>query len=321
MEIELCGTGCALPKKRLSNDDLSRMVDTSDAWIRERTGISYRHVVSEDESLAGLCSIASVRALEAAGIEARELDLIIVGTSTPDQHFPSCACTVQGQIGAEKAACFDVSAACSGFLYALHIAKHMMETGVYAKTLIIGGDVLSTHVDWTDRGTCVLFGDSAGAAVLIRKEKKEEDKKGTDCGILGSFIASDGSRKDSLTCNVLGKDRFIQMGGQEVFKFAVRTVPESIEKVLDISGLGKEDVGVYILHQANCRILESVARKLGEPIEKFPQNLDQRGNTSAGSVPILLDELVREGKLKKGDTAVLAGFGAGLTWGALTLKF
>ena len=254
MEIELCGTGCALPKKRLSNDDLSRMVDTSDAWIRERTGISYRHVVSEDESLAGLCSIASVRALEAAGIEARELDLIIVGTSTPDQHFPSCACTVQGQIGAEKAACFDVSAACSGFLYALHIAKHMMETGVYAKTLIIGGDVLSTHVDWTDRGTCVLFGDGAGAAVLIRKEKKEEDKKGTDCGILGSFIASDGSRKDSLTCNVLGKDRFIQMGGQEVFKFAVRTVPESIEKVLDISGLGKEDVGVYILHQANCRI-------------------------------------------------------------------
>ncbi len=313
MNIIVKAYGSAVPKKSLSNDDLAMMVDTSDEWIFSRTGIKSRHILEEGEGLSDLCVEAARKALDAAGIAAKDIGLIIAGTSTADNHFPSTACCVQAAIGAEGAAAFDLSAACSGFVYALHVADAMLRTAKYQYALVLGADALSKIVNWQDRGTCVLFGDGAGALVLEKRE--DEDKQ----GILASFIAGDGSKGECLLCPSKGEYPYITMQGQEVFKFAVRTVPESIEKVMQEAGLSKDDVKMYILHQANIRILEAVAKRLDEPMEKFPSNLERFGNTSGASIILLLDELLTEAKLVKGDTVVLCGFGAGLTWGAVAI--
>lgn len=310
MDISIIGTGSALPKLEMSNDDLAKLVETSDEWIVSRTGIKTRRIISDDEDLKSLAIKSSLEALEEAKIDAGALDLIIVATSTPDNHFPSCACEVQKAIGAYRAACFDISAACSGFLYALHIAENMMKASGYEKVLIIGGDVLSRLVDWQDRGTCILFGDAAGAAVLA----------GSEDGFLTSYIASDGRGGEHLTCKQFTDDRYIRMNGQEVFKFAVRTVPESIEHILQTAGISRDEIGAYILHQANYRIIESVAKRLNEPVDKFKMNLESLGNTSAASIPVLLDELRKKNEIKKGELIVMAGFGAGLTWGSAIIK-
>ena len=313
MGIVLTGMGSQLPGNRLSNIDLSKMVDTSDEWIRSRTGIEYRYVCEENESLSMLATEAAKKALEMSATDAKDIDLIICATSTPDKNFPSCACEVQAALGSTKALCFDISAACSGFIYALHLADSMMLSKSYKKTLVIGADVLSRHIDWKDRTTCVLFGDGAAAAVLEFDENAD--------GILGESMGSDGIRGESLSCNTFGEDPFMHMNGQEVFKFAVRTVPESIKEALDKAKVKKEDVKFYVLHQANVRILDSVAKKLEEELDKFPKNLDKVGNTSGASVPLLLDEIIRNKSLQRGDIIVLSGFGAGLTWGSVVMRY
>ena len=313
MGIVLTGMGSKLPSKRLSNVDLSKMVDTSDEWIRTRTGIEYRYVCEENEGLSMLATEAAKKALKMSATVAKDIDLIICATSTPDKNFPSCACEVQAALGNTNALCFDISAACSGFIYALHTADSMMLSKRYKKTLLIGADVLSRHIDWEDRTTCVLFGDGAAAAVLEFDEAAD--------GILGEDLGSDGSRGDSLSCNALGENPYMYMNGQEVFKFAVRTVPESIKNALEDAGIKKEEVKFYVLHQANVRILDSVAKKLEEDLDKFPKNLDKLGNTSGASVPLLLDDIIRDGSLKKGDIIVISGFGAGLTWGSMVMRY
>lgn len=317
MEIILQGTGSQLPRKTLSNDALSEMVETSDEWIRSRTGIVSRHISEEDEPLSVLAAKAAEKALEAAAVEASELDLIIGATSSPDKSFPSCACEVQALIAADKAFCFDVSAACSGFVYGMHIAESMMRASGYKKALVIGADALSQYIDWTDRGTCVLFGDGAGAALLSAQEGDKAKKK----GIIAASLGSDGRGGEILYRDCRGEDRFLHMNGQSVFKFAVRMVPASIEEVLRKAGISKEEVDLFVLHQANERIIDAVAKRLELPKERFPMNLFGTGNTSAASIPILLDELLAQGRLRKGMLILISGFGAGLTWGSMLIRY
>lgn len=308
MTTRIIGTGSCLPTNIITNDQLSRQVDTSDEWISSRTGIRNRHV-AEEETGAGMASEAAKRALENAGVSADEIELIIVATCTADMQFPSTACMVQKEIGAKHAVAFDLSAACSGFLFALNTAHAYFTAGIYKKALIIGTEVLSKLVDWTDRSTCVLFGDGAGAAVVETSET----------GLEGFVQHADGDKGEVLTCagtNRTEGPAYIQMNGQEVFKFAVKKVPECIQEVLEMTGTEKEDIRWYLLHQANSRIIQSAAKRLKEPEEKFPMNMDQYGNTSAASIPILLDEMNRSGMLRKGDRLMMSGFGAGLTWGA-----
>ena len=308
MTTRIIGTGSCLPTNIITNDQLSRQVDTSDEWISSRTGIRNRHV-AEEETGAGMASEAAKRALENAGVSADEIELIIVATCTADMQFPSTACMVQKEIGAKHAVAFDLSAACSGFLFALNTAHAYFTAGIYKKALIIGTEVLSKLVDWTDRSTCVLFGDGAGAAVVEASEP----------GLEGFVQHADGDKGEVLTCagtNRTEGPAYIQMNGQEVFKFAVKKVPECIQEVLEMTGTEKEDIRWYLLHQANSRIIQSAAKRLKEPEDKFPMNMDQYGNTSAASIPILLDEMNRSGMLRKGDRLMMSGFGAGLTWGA-----
>ena len=315
MEILLVGSGSALPEKIVSNDDLAKIVDTSDEWISTRTGIKERRIC-EKESLSALSTLAAKRALDAAKVDAEDIDLIVAGTTTADKSFPGCACEVQAGIGASHAVCFDVSAACSGFVFALHSAECMMRGGGYRSALVLGADAFSRVLDWSDRSTCVLFGDGAGAVVL----KAKESERVVD-GILGTKLGSDGSRGDSLVREAFGENPYVKMCGQEVFKFAVRTVPEVIDQALERAKITKKEVDWYILHQANERIIQSVAKKLEEAMEKFPMNLSKVGNTSGASVAILLDEEIRSGRIQKGDVLVLSGFGAGLTWGATVIKY
>ena len=324
MEIRIIGTGSYVPEKALTNEALEQMVETSDAWIRERTGIGSRRIT--EAGTTAMAVEAAKRALEIAGISSAELDLIVVGTSTGDHLFPGTACEVQAALGAAGAACFDLSAACSGFLFSLNTACVYLKSGVYRTALVIGADTLSKTVDWSDRGTCILFGDGAGAAVIRREEI------GADAlSNIGPFIMrADGSRGNVLSCkgtplrNPFIKESakreqdfgYMAMNGQEVFRFAVKTVPEVLETLLKEAGISAEEIRYFVLHQANERIIASVAKRMKQPIAKFPMNLEHYGNTSGASIPILLDELNREGRLKKGDLLVLAGFGAGLTWGA-----
>lgn len=315
MEILLVGSGSALPEKIVSNDDLAKIVDTSDEWISTRTGIKERRIC-EKESLSALSTLAVKRALDAAKVDAEDIDLIVAGTTTADKSFSGCACEVQAGIGASHAVCFDVSAACSGFVFALHSAECMMRAGGYRSALVLGADAFSRVLDWSDRSTCVLFGDGAGAVVL----KAKESERVVD-GILGTKLGSDGSRGDSLVREAFGENPYVKMCGQEVFKFAVRTVPEVIDQALERANITKKEVDWYILHQANERIIQSVAKKLEEAMEKFPMNLSKVGNTSGASVAILLDEEIRSGRIQKGDVLVLSGFGAGLTWGATVIKY
>lgn len=318
MTIRIMGTGSSLPAKAVSNDDLAKIMDTSDEWIRSRTGIESRHIAVE-ETTTSMAVDAAEKALADAGIGAEELDLIIVASVSPDKCFPSTACEVQAAIGATNAVAFDLNAACSGFLFGLSVANAYFSSGIYQKALIIGAETLSKMMDWNDRSTCVLFGDGAGAAVVQKSET----------GLLSIIQGSDGARGSVLTCqnrpvnnpyvkNDTALD-YAKMNGQEVYKFAVRTVPNAISEVLEKGNTSADEVKYYVLHQANIRIIDAVAKRMSQPVEKFPTNLQKCGNISAGSVPILLDFIHKEGILQRGDKIVLAGFGAGLTWGAALL--
>lgn len=320
MTARIIGTGSAVPEQIVTNEDLSKIVETSDEWISSRSGIKERRLAKE-ETTTSLAILAGKRALENAGIASEEIEVIIVATCTPDYFFPNTACQVQEAIGAKHAVAFDLSAACSGFLFALSTAQAYIKGGIYQKALIIGAETMSKMIDWSDRSTCVLFGDGAGAAVVSAEET----------GVLELVQKSDGTGKGVLSCkaretrNLLNHEsetkEYLYMEGQPVFKFAVKTVPECVEEVLKKAEVKKEEIRYYILHQANSRIIQSVAKRLKEPEEKFPINLSLYGNTSAASIPILLDEMNRNGLLNRGDKLVLSGFGAGLTWGAVLLEW
>lgn len=321
MKARIIGTGYELPAYEADNQYLSTLVETSDEWIRERTGIGKRRLAKE-ETTTSLAAGAAKRALARAGVEAEEIELLIVATITSDTETPSTACRVQAELGAVHAVAFDINAACSGFLYAIHIAEAFIKSGVYRKALLVGAETLSKLVDWTDRGTCVLFGDGAGAAVL------EASSEG---GVLAQSVGSNGEKWEVLSCMgrplhnpvCSGSEEigYLKMNGQEVFKFAIRTVPACIEEVLKKADLPAEEVTWFLLHQANQRIIQSVAKRLKQPEEKFPMNIERCANTSAASLPILLAQMDEEGKLQKGDKLVLSGFGAGLTWGACVLEW
>lgn len=320
MTARIIGTGSAVPEQIVTNEDLSKIVETSDEWISSRSGIKERRLAKE-ETTTSLAILAGKRALENAGIASEEIEVIIVATCTPDYFFPNTACQVQEAIGAKHAVAFDLSAACSGFLFALSTAQAYIKGGIYQKALIIGAETMSKMIDWSDRSTCVLFGDGAGAAVVSAEET----------GVLELVQKSDGTGKGVLSCkaretrNLLNHEsetkEYLYMEGQPVFKFAVKTVPECVEEVLKKAEVKKEEIRYYILHQANSRIIQSVAKRLKEPEEKFPMNLSLYGNTSAASIPILLDEMNRNGLLNRGDKLVFSGFGAGLTWGAVLLEW
>ena len=331
--IRITGTGSALPGRIVTNKELEQMVETSDEWIRERTGIGERHV-SVGETVVTLASEAARKALEQAGKRAEEIDLILVATCSPEQYLPCCACQVQADIGAVNALAFDVNAACSGFLFALNTADAYLQMGLAKNALIIGSEVLSKLVDWTDRGSCILFGDGAGAVVVELCE--------APAGILGRALHSDGTGGGVLQCGARelttpyagtsaaktdqnqptdDREHFIQMDGQEVYRFATRRVPQCIEEALSDAGLTVPDIDLFVLHQANARIIDAVAKRLHADRDKFPTNLERVGNMSSASIPVLLDELNRQGKLHRGDRIVLAGFGAGLTIGACVMTW
>jgi 3-oxoacyl-[acyl-carrier-protein] synthase-3 len=324
--ITIIGSGSATANQILTNDDLSEIVETSDEWIQSRTGMRERHICSADDSLANLATQAGIKALEMAGLVATDLDLIILATSTPDDLFGT-AVKVQSQLGATRAMAFDLTAACSGFVVGLVTASQFIRTGVYRNVLLIGGDILSRWVDWSDRATCVLFGDGAGAVVLQGNEESDR--------LLGFEMYSDGSLNHCLNLAYQGETKNltneksvgqgtyqpITMNGREVYRFAVAKVPEVIEKVLFKANITTDDIDWLILHQANQRIMDSVSDRLKIPPEKVISNLAKYGNTSAGSIPIALDEAVRAGKIKPGDLVVASGFGAGLTWGATAFRW
>ncbi|MCI9074985.1 MAG: ketoacyl-ACP synthase III [Dorea sp.] len=311
MTGRICGTGFCVPEHVMDNEELSRMVDTSDEWIRERTGIERRRIITE-ETTVSMASMAAENALEDAGISPEQVDLIITASISSNVILPCTSCEVQKEIGAIRAACFDINAACCGFLTAYQTAQAYIVAGIYRTILVIGSESLSKLADWTDRGTCILFGDGAGAAVLTAGEGRS----------FRGVLHSDGSKGNALTCS--GKfwktdendTGFMKMDGREVFQFAVKRVPEVIHEVLDLNDCELDDIDYFIVHQANRRIIESAARRLGVDAEKFPINLQEYGNTSSASIPILLDELRRNGMLRKGNRILLAGFGAGLSWGA-----
>lgn len=323
MITKIIGTGSCVPERIVTNDDLAQIVETSDEWIQSRTGIRERRI-SEGADTAELAAGAAKAALENAGVSADDVDLILVATSTPDHCFPNAACMVQAAIGAERAVAYDISAACSGFLFAVNTAHAFLGSGIYKTALVIGADTLSKIVDWSDRSTCVLFGDGAGAAVL----RVEEGEKS---GIFAMKMGSDGKKGPVLSCvsrtvgnfltNTEPQIGYMTMDGQEVFKFAVKKVPETIKELLDENGLEPKDVKHYVLHQANYRIAEAIAKRLKVSMEQIPTNMEHYGNTSGASIPLLLDELNRAGKIQKGDLLVLAGFGAGLTWGATLVRW
>ena len=323
MAIRIIGTGSYLPKKVADNHFLSTIVDTDDEWIRQRTGIKERHLSNGKEGTAYMATHAAEAALENAGITADELDMIIVATVSADTYVPSTSCQVQGAIGAIRATCFDLNAACSGFLFAMNTAYAYIEMGMAKTILIIGAETLSREVDWSDRSSCILFGDGAGAAIM-----RQEEGKG---GLIASVTGSDGSQGDVLTCKGRGiqnpfhqskrKKDYLRMEGQAVFRFAVTMVPRCIKQILKKTGYDTEDIKFFVLHQANVRILELIAKRLKVDIDKFPMNLDRYGNTSSASIPILLDELNRNNLLEPGDKIVLSGFGGGLTWGAVLIEW
>ena len=323
--VMIQGTGHAVPEKILTNADLEQMVDTSDEWILTRTGIRQRHVAEPGAALSDLVTVAARYALEDAGVSANEIDLIVLGTVTGDMKFPATACLVQEKLGAKNAVAFDISAACSGFLYGLQVAEGLMGTSGYRRALVIGGEVLTSMVDWQDRDTCVLFGDGAGAVVLGPSDGER--------GLLQACMHSDGAFADLLYnpgggCihppsaeNVAAKLYSIRMVGKEVFRHAVSSMSEALNQVLKQAGYSGEDLDLLIPHQANLRIIEAVAKRFKMPMEKIYVNVDRYGNTSAASIPIALDELRRSGKLKKGALVGMVTFGAGFTWAAGLMRF
>ena len=322
MRARIIGTGSCLPATIVTNDDLSKIMDTSDEWISSRTGIRERHLVKE-ETTAGMSAEAARRAMEDAGVTAEEIDLIIVGTLSADHVTPSCACEVQAQIGAANAVAFDINAACAGFMFALNIANAYLQTGVYKTALILGAETLSRIMDWNDRSTCVLFGDGAGAAVVRAEEGTAgllAFDQGSD-GVKGGVLACRGRSNNNPLVETSKEYSYVHMDGQEVYKFAVTAVPHSLQKTIQAAGLAVEDIEYFALHQANIRILQSVAKRLKVAEDKFPISLDHCGNISAASVPILLDEMNRKGLLKPGMKIALAGFGGGLTWASVVIEW
>ena len=321
----IVGIGSYLPERVLTNADLERIVDTTDEWIISRTGIRERRMAAEGEHTSTMATAASRIALERAGVAAGDLDLIIVATITPDMPFPATACLVQEELGAAKAAAFDLEAACTGFLYALEIGRQFIESGTHKNVLIIGAEKLSSIIDWKDRNTCVLFGDGAGAAVLRRRKGAR--------GVLATRLGSDGGKADALAMpgggcrqpatvdSVNERIHFLKMEGKEVFKNAVNAMTAAAQEVLERSGLGIGDIRCIIPHQANQRIISAVGDRLGATEGQVFVNLQKYGNTSAASVAIALDEAVREGKIERGDKILLVAFGAGLTWGATVLEW
>lgn len=322
----ITGCGSFTPSKLLTNDDLTHMVDTSDEWITTRTGIKIRHITSDNETTAYLATEAGKRALEYAGVDAKELDLIIVATITPEMPFPSTACFVQKALGATNSWVFDLAAACSGFVYALHIVQQFMENGRINKALVIGAETLTKITNWQDRSSCILFGDGAGAVVLERKSDQGR-------GIIYSTLGADGEYWESLNCQAHGsrhpatkplEDRdkvYMQIKGREVYQQAVRRIVDSVTDGLKQCNLTVDDIKMVVSHQMNARIIESAAKRLNLPDEKVFVNISQYGNTSAASVPIAFDECVRTGRIQKGDLFVFVAFGAGVTWGANVIEF
>lgn len=321
----ITGWGMAVPQKVLTNFDLEKMVETSNEWIVSRTGISERRIANESESSATLAVQAALKALEVANVHPLDVDLIIVATSSPEHIFPATASIVQDQIGAKRAGAFDLSAACTGFIYALEIASALIRSGSLNTILVIGTETLSRFVDWTDRNTCILFGDGAGAFVLQASQEPG--------GVLSSVLRSDGSGAELLTLlaggsklpasqtTVQNGQHYIRMNGREVFRFATRVMTSSTLEVIQKANLSIEDIQYIIPHQANQRIIETAAKNLNLPIEKVISNIQRYGNTSTASIPIATCEAIQEGKLKAGDRVVFVGFGAGLTWGAVLVQW
>lgn len=321
----IIGIGSYVPEKVITNGDLEKIIDTSDTWIVERTGIRERRVVGEGQATSDLATIAAERALADAGVSAEELDLIIVATVTPDMVFPSVACLVQNNLKAVNAAAFDLTAVCSGFMYALVTGSTFIQTGMYKKILIIGAEALSTITDWTDRNTAILFGDGAGAAVLAEVPE--------GFGVLGVHLGAEGAGGDLLKMpaggsrlpataeTVAQRLHYTRMDGNEVFKFAVKVMGEAVKQALEMANLTTADIDYLVPHQANIRIIQSAAKRVGMPMDKVVVNVDKYGNTSAASIPIALDEAVKDGKIKKGDTIAMVGFGGGLTWAASIVKW
>ncbi|TCL38256.1 3-oxoacyl-[acyl-carrier-protein] synthase-3 [Anaerospora hongkongensis] len=321
----IIGIGSYVPEKVITNADLEKTIDTSDSWIVERTGIRERRVVAEGQATSDLATIAAERALADAGVSAEELDLIIVATVTPDMVFPSVACLVQNNLKAVNAAAFDLTAVCSGFMYALVTGTTFIQTGMYKKILIIGAEALSTITDWTDRNTAILFGDGAGAAVLAEVPE--------GFGVLGVHLGAEGAGGDLLKMpaggsrlpasadTVAQRLHYTRMDGNEVFKFAVKVMGEAVKQALEMANLTSDDITYLVPHQANIRIIQSAAKRVGMPMDKVVVNVDKYGNTSAASIPIVLDEAVKTGKIKKGDTIAMVGFGGGLTWAASIVKW
>ncbi|MEH3040926.1 MAG: ketoacyl-ACP synthase III [Sphingomonas paucimobilis] len=315
------GTGSALPANRVSNADLAERVDTSDEWIVERTGIRFRHIAAEHETTSTLATDAARAAIAAAGLEAGQIDLIVLATATPDQTFPATATKVQAALGIDDCVAFDVAAVCSGFLYAVQVADSMLRAGVHAKALVIGAETFSRILDWEDRTTCVLFGDGAGAIVL----EAQDDTGDTPRGILSTRLHADGRHNQLLyvdggpsTTGTVGK---LRMKGKEVFRHAVVNLAAVMGESLDLAGLTPADVDWVVPHQANARILDATARKLSLAPEKVVVTVDRHANTSAASVPLALDVAVRDGRIKRGDIVVLEAMGGGFTWGAAVVRW
>jgi 3-oxoacyl-[acyl-carrier-protein] synthase-3 len=326
IRARIAGTGAAVPRKILTNADLEKIVDTSDEWILSRTGIRERHIVSEGDKFSDLCTRAGEQALKRAHLKAEDLDMILVGTISGDMPFPATSCLVQRNLGAVNAAASDVGAACVGFLYALHLSDGLIQAGKSENVLVVGGEILSRYVDWTDRNTCVLFGDGAGAVVL-------QATKG-DHGILGSLMKSNGNYADFICMPGGGSDRpandpksieerlpFIKMKGNETFKVAVKAMADVSQNLLTEQGFTHEQVDLFIPHQANLRIIDAVGERLKIDPQKVYKNVDRYGNTSAASIPIALEECVRDGRVKTGDMVLMTAFGAGLVWGSVLLRW
>jgi 3-oxoacyl-[acyl-carrier-protein] synthase III len=323
----LTGTGSAVPERILTNEDLSRMVETSDEWITTRTGIKKRHIVADSDTTATLSTSAARKALDVAGLSAEALDLIIVATVSPEMVFPSTACFVQSALGAKNAWAFDLNAACSGFVYALATAERFVSSGAHKNVMVIGAETLSRLTDYSDRTSCILFGDGAGAALL-----QQGDGKGK-AGVLYSRMDADGTGWESISCRAYGsrnpvsrplanpRDVFMEVRGREVYQLAVRRIVEIVEDALADCEITLDDIDLIIPHQMNARIIESAAKRLNLPEEKVFVNITEYGNTSAASIPIALDECRRTGRIRPGTTALFVSFGAGLTWGANIVRF
>ena len=323
--VGIIGTGYYVPEKILTNFDLEKMVDTNDEWIVERTGIRERRIAPDNVPTSELAFHAAKAALDNAGVKPEEIDLIIVATLTSDMVIPSTACLLQDRLGAKNAAAFDLSAACSGFVYGVSVGTQFIKSGAYKKVLVVAAETLSKLVDWTDRNTCILFGDGAGAAVLGTVEE--------GYGVLGIELGSDGSGGEFLTVPASGslhpateqtvqnRLHYIHMNGNEVFKFAIKIMGEAAMKALENAGLEASDIDCLVPHQANIRIIKSAAKRLHMPMDKVIVNVEKYGNTSAASIPIALAEAAKSGKIKKGDIVVLVGFGAGLTWASCVMKW